>query len=162
MTAQSIAVRLILISATLTTVATSAPRNYVVEGTATRTLSAGTWRIHALGNQIGVAHADELTLRLELRAPAGGNQVAQVTITADGGVFPTERVSLGSERTYDLIALCDRDRDCDAAVTLQIPTGATVEVTATASLIRFGDSSLFFPDDRSFPSGAAASVRIEP
>jgi hypothetical protein len=168
MTRRSVAVRLTLVVACLATMATSPPRNYELTATDERSLAPGAVRIHALANKAGVAHADELTLTLILRSAAGSAPSTTVTLIPDDPAMPSEVVALGAvgafsvQRNYDLIALCSRDRDCDAGVTIEVPGDSTVIVTATASLIRFGDPSFVLPDDRSFPDDAAVELGFAP
>jgi len=160
----SIAVRLILIVAVLTTVATSPPPSYAVTATDERTLAIGTTRISARANRSGVAAADRLTLDLELRTASPPKQNT-VTIVPDDPAIAPETIVVSAnfnERSYQLLAVCDRDRDCDAGVSVEIPDGSAVTVTATATLVRLGDSRFLFPSDRSFPSDATVDVGFQP
>jgi hypothetical protein len=163
MTRRAVAVRLALIVAILTTVATSAPRNYVVTDTAERPLIMGTLRVHASANQVGMAHADDLSLRLELHSASGGSTL--VTITPDDPQRPPEQIMVDAQvlpLDYDLIALCEPDRACDAGVTIELPLDSAVSLKATATLTAFGDSAFFFPEDRSFPADATVQVELQP
>ncbi len=162
MTRRSVAVRLTLIVATLTTVATSAPRNYTVTDTAERPLIRGTLRVSASANQVGMAHADDLSLRLMLHASTGSTLV---TITPDDPQRPPEQVTVDARflpLDYDLIALCEPDQACEAGVTIELPVDSAVSLTATATLTAFGDSAFFFPEDRSFPADATVQVELQP
>lgn len=161
---RSTAVRLVLIVAILTTVATSAPRNFEVSATDEHTLPTGTTRISAHANQIGVAHADQLMLELELRTAMAPMQNTATIVPDDPAIAPeTLVVSAGfTERSYQLLAVCTRDKDCDAGVSIDVPAGSPITVTATATLVRFADGSLFFPEDRSFPNGATVDVGFQP
>ncbi len=164
MNRRSVAVRLVLIVATLTTVATSAPRNYVITATAERAVATGTLRVHASANQIGMAHADDLSMTLELHA-ATSTASTLVTITPDDPEMPPQQITLDAQGVfldYDLIALCVADRACDAGVTIELPADAAISLKATATLTAFGDASFFFPADRSFPDDASVQVELQP
>ncbi|MEO7735010.1 MAG: hypothetical protein ABIY55_28910 [Kofleriaceae bacterium] len=163
MTRRSVAVRLVLVAATLTTVATSAPQNYYVTDTLDRPLARGTLRIHAAANQVGMSHADDLSMKLELHAV--GTASTTVTITPDDPELAVEQVALDAQvtfREYDLIALCQPDRACDAGVTIEIPPDVALSITATGTLTAFGDPAFFFPEDRSFPADATLQLEGQP
>lgn len=155
-----IAVRLVLIAAILTTVATSAPRNFEISATDEHTLSAGTTRISARTNQIGVAHADQLMLELELRTAMAPMQNTATIVPDDSAIAPeTVVVSTGlTDRSYQLLAVCTRDKDCDAGVSIDVSAGSPITVTAIATLVRFARGG----GDRSFPNGATVDVGFQP
>jgi len=63
---------------------------------------------------------------------------------------------------HQLRAVRTRDNDCDACVSVDVPAGSSIIVAATATLLRFADGSLLFPEDRSFPDGATVDVAFQP
>jgi hypothetical protein len=159
---RSIVVRLVLVVAALTTVATSAIDDLVLSSTIEGTLGAGTRRISVFANRAAVDHAD--FIRLEI-GPVGSSPAVDFD-TPD----PTLPIVLDSIDTttrglrFDVEALCVRDRDCDASLTFEIPVAqdGPVAVGITATFVRVADSSFFFPDNPPFPEDAVIEVRIEP
>lgn len=164
MSYRSVAVRLTLAVAALTTVATSAPDNFVLSDMAERTLSAGPTRISVVPNRVAVNHGDRVSLTLQLSA-TGGTAPFTVTIVPDDAVRPAETIEISSvarEVEYDLTELCPHDQDCDAGVTVEVPSRREVDAIATASVLAYGDSRFLFPDDRSFPPDATVTVGFGP
>jgi hypothetical protein len=165
MTRRALAVRFTLIVATLTTIATSAPEDYVVLDVAGQTVGDGATRISVLASRAAVNHADRVTLELEITS-AGGSAPATLTVTADDTRYSPEQLSIGPVPVrvfYDLTALCARDRDCDVGATVEIAgAGALVEITATGSVEREGDGALLFPENRAFPPEATVEIRFQP
>lgn len=163
MTRRSLAVRLVLVIAAATSVATSAPQNFVLTDTAERADVRGALHVHVSANERGIRHADDLSVALVLR---GAATPLTVTIRSDDPEVPPEQVMIlplqDTGYSADLITQCADDRACDAGLTVEVPSGAAIAVEATASLIAFADSSLFFPDDRSFPTDAEVHVELEP
>lgn len=159
---RSIAVRLVLVVAALTTVATSAIDDIVLSDTIEGALGAGTRRISVLANRAAVNHADFIKLEI---GPIGSSPAINPD-TPD----PTLPIVLDSidtttrELRFDVETLCARDRDCDASLTFEVPVelGGPVEVSVTATFVRVADSSFFFPDNPPFPQDAVIEVRIEP
>ena len=159
---RSIAVRLVLVVAALTTVATSPIPDLVLSTTIDGTLGAGTRRISVVANRAAVNHADYI--RLEI-GPVGSNLAVDFDMPD-----PTLPIVLDSiatttrELRFDVETLCVRDRDCDASLTFEVPVAqdGPVEVSVTLTFVRVADSSFFFPDNPPFPEDAMIEVRIEP
>jgi hypothetical protein len=158
---RSIAVRLVLIMAALTTVATSAIDDIVLAATVEGPLGAGTRRVSVFANRAAVNHADFIQL-----------EIGQVGSSSDVGFDspdPTLPIVLDSIHTttelrFDIEALCVRGRDCDASLTFEVPAeqGGPVEVSVTVTFVRVADSSFFFPDNPPFPEDAVIEVRVDP
>jgi hypothetical protein len=163
MTRRALAVRLVLIVAVATSVATSAPRDFTLTATADRAQVTDMLHVRVSANEAGMKHADDLSVRLELHA---GAAPVTVTITSDDPQVPPEQIEVGAQATLgddvDLIAQCVPDRACDAGLTIEVPAGSELGLAVTATLTAFGDSSFFFPDDRSFPDDATVAVALEP
>lgn len=163
MTRRSLAVRLVLIVAAATSVATSAPQDSTLTDSAERSQVTGALHVRVVANEVGMKHADDLSVRLELH---GGTAPVTVTITSDDPRVASEQVEVGAyavvTHDIDLIAQCAADRACDTGVTLEVPEGGEIGLAATATLTAFGDSSFFFPDDRSFPDDATVQIELAP
>lgn len=159
---RAVAVKLTLVVATLTTIATSAPEENIMFDVADQTVASGTFRVSVLANRAAVNHADDISLSLELVSATGAT--ATVVVVADDPRYAPEQLEAGATPvrvTYDLTALCPRDRDCDAGATIEVGD-ALIDVTATGSASRKGDGALVFPDDRSFPPDATVEVQFQP
>jgi hypothetical protein len=163
MTRRSLAVRLVLVVSALATVATSAPKDFTLTDVAERTLEGGPSRIAVLANRAAVNNADRVSLAIDL-ITATGTPPTLVTIIPDDPSLPPETIEVGLGFTavdHDLTALCVRDRDCSAGVTVEIPAGRSIAVIATATVLAYADTS-FFPEDRSFPDDATVAIEVEP
>jgi hypothetical protein len=165
MTRRSIAVRIVLVVAALATVATSAPRNYLLTATAQRTLTAGPTRISVVANRTAVNHADA-GVRMELvLVVADGGGPAKVTLVPDDKAMQPQTVSVAAVQVteeFDLSELCVPNKDCDAGVTVEVPAGSSISANVIATMTAYGDSAFFFPDDRSFPGDATVTVGFQP
>lgn len=163
MTRRSLAVRLVLVVAAAASVATSAPRNFTISDRAERAELAGTVHVRALANERGMRHADDLSMQLEVHA---GATPLTWTITSDDPQVPVEQRAVAAQAydsvDIDLITQCQPERACNAGVTVSVSPGSAASFVATATLTAFGDSSFFFPEDRTFPDDAAVAVELAP
>ena len=157
---RSLAVRLVLVVAALTTVATSAPDDIVMLDTTEGTLAPGATRISLFANRAAVNHADFVHLELSGTdvSGSGGTSMPDPTLPVQLSGIPRSGVTL----EYNIESLCERDRDCDTGITIEIPEDAPIGVTVTARFVRAGDGALLFPDNPPFPRSAVLEVRIEP
>ena len=158
------AVRLVLIVAILTTVVNATPRNVAITASEERTLSPGTTHISTRANQIAVASADQMFLLLDLHSAQSPIQNTVTIIPDDPSIAP-ETLVVGADypvRTYQLLALCARDKDCDAGVSVDISAGSPITVSVTAGLMRFSDGGFCLPADHPFPKGATVAVAFQP
>ena len=158
------AVRLVLIVAILTTVVSSAPRNVQITASDERTLSAGTTHISTRANQSAVASADQMFLLLELHSAQAPIQNT-VTIVPDDPSIAPETLVVGAGypvRSYQLLALCARDKDCDAGISVDISAGSPITVSVTAGLVRVSYGGFCLSADRPFPKGATVEVAFQP
>jgi hypothetical protein len=158
---RSIAVRLVLIVAALTTVATSAIPDIVLSATTEGPLGAGTRRISVFANRAAVNHADFIELEI---GPVDSSSA--VSFDTPDPALPIVLDSLHPTKgfSFDVEALCARDRDCDASLTFEVPVDeyGPPAVSVTVTFERATDSRFFFPDNPPFPEDAAVEVRIEP
>jgi hypothetical protein len=157
---RSIAVRLVLVVAALTTVATSALPDIVLSDTVEGTLGAGTKRISVFANRAAVDHADFIKLEIG----RGGSSAVNTEFPDPALPIKLDPTVAPREFQFDVETLCVRDRDCDASLTFEIPVEQQepVEVSVTLTFQRTTDSSFFFPDNPPFPKDAVVEVRIEP
>jgi hypothetical protein len=157
---RSIAVRLVLVVAALTTVATSAPENYLLSDTTEGTLGPGPTQITVSANRAAVNNADKLLLEFQAIGSVG-----DPLIEMPDPALPFRLEGIESEAIqleYRAGALCARDRDCEASVTVEVPSDSPIDVSVTASFWREGDGRLLLPADRSFSEDATIEVRIGP
>lgn len=161
MTRRSLAVRLTLVVAIITTIATSVS-DYDLTDVDQRTIGEVPTRISVVANRAAVNHHDHVSLELEILR-ASGTARATVTITPDDPALAPQMYELGAVpvRVFFGLARCARDHECDTGVTVEIE-GTVAEVTATATLSANGDPALLFPKDRSFPADATVEVRFRP
>lgn len=158
---RSIAVRLVLVVAALTTVATSPIDDLVLSSTIEGVLDAGTRRISVVTNRAAVNHAD--FIRLEI-GPVGGFPAVDLDTPDPTLPIVLDSIDTTTELRFDVETLCVRDRDCDASLTFEVPVAqdGSGEVSVTLTFVRVADSSFFFPDNPPFPEDAMVEVRIEP
>jgi hypothetical protein len=159
---RSIAVRLVLIVAALTTVATSAIDDIVLSSTIEGQLVAGTRRISVFANRAAVDHAD--FIRLEI-IPIGSFSAVDVDLPDPTLPIVLDLIDTAPRQLqFDIETLCARKRDCDASLTFEVSLlqDRPVDVSVTATFVRVADSSFFFPDNPPFPEDAVVEVRFEP
>lgn len=159
---RSIAVRLVLAVAALTTVATSAPDDIVLSTTTEGTLGLGTTQISVFANRAAVDHADRLDLEI---MPIGSFKDIELEDHDPAEPLRFGATDEGFLLRYSAIeVLCVRERDCDVGFTAEVPVDLdrSIDVAATVTFVRFGDSQFFFPDNPPFPDDAVIEVRIGP
>lgn len=161
MQARALAVRITLGIAALTAVATSLPEE-ALEDSIEGALGAGPSRIRVIASEAGVAESDELILVVEFRAPAGATafEVTAIPDDSDLNILNATADQAGDRLYYDLMYLCPSQGDCDAGVTFEVPAGRTLEVTATASLIKRGGGSCISGDPGPFSPAATVEVQL--
>ena len=153
----SLAVRLVLITAVLTTVATSAPPQIELSATIDATIGPGPTSIVVFGNRAAVNHADTLHVAITPRGEMGGLDDNWQAPSA-----PIEVIGSFTAVAYMIEDVCARDHDCSAMFTIEVPPGTTRDVSISAVFQRASDASFFFPDNPPFPSDAVVDVRIQP
>jgi hypothetical protein len=107
-----------------------------------------------------VATSAPRNFEIELRTAMAPMQNTATIVPDDLAIAPeTLVVSAGlTDRSYQLLAVCTRDKDCDAGVSIDVPAGSPITVTAIATLVRFASGG----GDRSFPNGATVDVAFQP
>jgi len=158
---RAIAVRLVLVVAALTTVATSPPKNSLLSDTTEGTLAPGLTQISVSGNRAAVNNADRLILELQ----AIGSLAVHEVIETPDPALPFTLLGLSDtliQLEYPIATVCARDQDCETSVTVELPQEMPIDVSVTASFWREGDGRLLLPADRSFPDSATIAVRIGP
>jgi hypothetical protein len=166
MRARSIAIRVVLIAAALASVATSPPASYVLSVSGTIELSGPvTVRVFARANAPAFEHADRLKLELLIHSAEAGQRL---TLIPDDPSQPIVEAELASGSLHHQVWIesndpCPRESDagCEFGVSIELPEGAAVTITAVAEAIALGDPSFFFPEDRNFPADAAIEVGFD-
>jgi len=154
---RSLAVRLVLVTAVLTTVATSAPPEIVLSATIDATIGPGPTSIVVFGNRAAINHADTLHVAIAPRGSNGGLD----------GKWPAPDAPIEASEPYTVVGyviedVCVRDQDCSTMFTITVPSGTKRNVSLSATFQRASDSSFFFPDNPPFPSDAVVDIRIGP
>jgi hypothetical protein len=153
-----LAVRLVLIAAVLTTVATSAPPRIELSDTIDATIGPGPTTIVVFGNRAAVNHADVLHVVVVSRGGGMGGPDGEWPAPD----APIETTDPYTKVGYVIEDVCARDHDCSTTFTIQVPPGTTRDVSISVIFQRASDYSFFFPDNPPFPSGAVADIQIGP
>jgi hypothetical protein len=161
MQTRALAVRVILGIAALTTVATSLPE-LSMEDSIEGAIGAGPSRIRVIASEAAVAEGDELILVVEFRTPTGTTafQVTAIADDSDTNIRSATADEAGNSFYFDLMYLCPSEGDCDAGVTFEVPEGRTLEVTATASLVKRGGGGCISGDPPPFSPEARVEVEL--
>jgi len=115
---RSLAVRLVLVTAVLTTVATSAPPEIELSATIDATIGPGPTSIVVFGNRAAVNHADTLHVVIAPRGTMGGL----------GDKWPAPDAPIEASESYTTVGyviedVCMRDHDCSTMFTITVPPG---------------------------------------
>lgn len=156
--------RLVLIVAILTAVVSAVPRNVEITASEERTLSPGTTHISTRANRIAVESADQMFLLLGLHSAQAPIENT-VTIVPDDPSIAPETLVVGAGhpvRSYQLLALCAPDKDCDAGISVDIAAGSPITVSVSVGVLRFSDGGFCLYGDHPFPEGSTVAVAFRP
>jgi hypothetical protein len=153
MSLRDLATRLVLATAALTAVATSAPPGDIRESTANTTVAAGdsghaTLRVPGVTTQ----QADRIYLYLTATARSGA---PAVTVVPDDPAIPP--FALADYTTLSLDS-CDPGRPCELGLRFEVAGTGSVDLDVTVEAQRDGDPSLCSPDDRTFSDDAVVEA----
>ena len=155
------AIYIVLFIGLLTTVATSAPADFYLDGQGEMTF-AGPTTVRALVtvNRDAIRHADQFQVEFELQATLGGPFMVQVV--PDDPTREVQSVSVDAGGTaiayYDAISSCDGENACEFGVSFDIPADVAMRIAVHGTLTAYGDPSFFFPENREFPASATIAV----
>ena len=158
------AIRIVLVIGLLTTVATSAPEDFYLDGQSGMTFTGPTTvRAFVSANGDAIQHADQFQVEFELLAAQGGPFM--VSVIPDDPTREVQNASVDAGGSiigfYDAIESCDGEAACEFGVSFDIPADATVRFEIRGSLIAYGDPSFFFPENREFPASATVQVGFD-
>jgi hypothetical protein len=153
MSLRDLATRLVLATAALTAVATSAPPGDIRESTASATLAAATSG-HATIRVSGTAthEADRIVLYLTAIARSGA---PAVTVVPDDPAIPPFTLVDYTSLTIDG---CDPGWPCELGLRFDVAGTGHVDLDVTVEAQRDGDPSACSPDDRTFADGAVVEA----
>jgi hypothetical protein len=153
MSLRDLATRLVLATAALTAVATSAPPEDIRESTASTTVAANSSGHATIRVSSVTTHqADRIHLYLTATARAG---VPAVTVVPDDPSIPPFTLVDFTTLTIDG---CDPGHPCDIGLGFDVAGTGSVDLDVTVEAQRDGDPSMCLPDDRTFSHDAVVEV----
>jgi hypothetical protein len=155
------AARVVLFTAVLTTVATSAPQDDRIEETATISLTAPEVRtFRVVMSRAAVDQADDASIEVSTRTTLGdGLEAVVVPDDEDVGDVASLTSHAAIVFTPKLNEVCSGSEACELGFTIDAEGESHLDVEVDVALTRKGDSSLVCPEG-GFSDGATVEVFV--